>query len=54
MRYEHTTLINKDFKVIHTYKKDNKIISKQQFYYTITNTNYKTTVLELQKLYEEV
>ena len=51
MRYEHTTLINKDFKVMHTYKKDNKIISKQLFYSAITNSNYKTTVLEYTKKY---
>lgn len=51
MRYEHTTLVNKDFKIIHTYKRDNKIISKQQFYYDITNTNYKTNVMEYTKKY---
>lgn len=51
MRYEHITLVNRDLKIIHTYKKDNKIISKQQFYYDITNTNYKITVLEYTKKY---
>lgn len=51
MRYEHITLVNRDLKIIHTYKKDNKIISKQLFYSAITNSNYKITVLEYTKKY---
>lgn len=51
MRYEHITLVNKNLSIINSYKKDNKLISKQQFYYEITNTDYKTNVLEYTKKY---
>lgn len=51
MRYEHITLVNKNLSIINSYKKDNKLISKQQFYYEIINTDYKTNVQEYTKKY---